>query len=483
MSPNSKDLLIAIPTYNERENVEMLIEAITKTGIDADLMFVDDNSPDGTGQLLDSLKPKYPRLQVAHRPGKQGIGSAHQYAIRTAYQLGYKKLMTMDCDFTHRPERLPEMLAAAKGNDVVVASRYMSKNSLPGWNIFRRILTHSGHFMTTWLLKMPYDATGALRLYNLETIPLYAWDTITSNGYSFFFESLHILFLNKFKIAEIPIELPSRTYGNSKMDKREVVRSVKLLFATYMTKVMNPERYNIVKPLPIESINPDLKDDQDWDGYWSGKAKIGSLLYDFIAAFYRKFIIRRILNHFAHKHFKKNGEVLHAGCGSGQVDVDISKFVKITGLDISTQALSFYNKCHQGNCKLLHGSIFSIPLEKSSVDGIYNLGVMEHFTEPEIKKILGEFHRVLKNDGTAVMFWPPEFGLSVMFFKVLTFIFENFLGRKNVKFHPDEITRVRSKQHVKQLVESENFSVVEYYFGIRDIFTYSVIAVKKRQTA
>lgn len=485
-SPNGapqKNLVIAVPTYNEKENVERLISEISKLHLDADILFVDDNSPDGTGAILDSLKPKYPSLHVAHRIGKLGIGSAHVFAIEWAYDRGYKKLLTMDCDFTHPPEKLPDLIAASPGQDIVVGSRYMDKNSLSDWNIFRKTLTHLGHFMTKVLLKMPYDATNALRLYDLQKIPRYAWDTVTSRGYAFFFESLYILHLNKFKISEVSIKLPSRTYGHSKMDHREIFRSIKLLFSTFLTTMMNRERYAIVEPLPKSSFNSALTDDQGWDGYWSGQTKMGSLLYDFVAAFYRKFIIRRTLNHFIMKNFAKKADVLHAGCGSGQVDHDIRDYVNITALDISPQALSFYRKTNQDHCKLLHGSIFAIPLAGNSIDGIYNLGVMEHFTETEIASILAEFHRVLKKNGRAVMFWPPEFGLSVVFFKVLTFVFKEILGRKDIKFHPDEITRVRSKAHVRRLVEAAHFSVVEYYFGIRDLFTYSVISIEKSKEA
>lgn len=472
-------LLIAVPTYNEKENAPRLIAEITQLNLDADLLFVDDNSPDGTGQILDKLKAQFPRLQVLHRAGKQGIGSAHMAAIKWAYANKYENLITMDCDFTHPPAKLPELLAAAPGYDIVVASRYINKNSLDGWDLHRKILTKAGHLMTLLLLKIPYDATGGLRFYRLDHIPIYAWDVVSSTGYGFFFESLYIFFLNSFKINQIPIVLPTRTYGESKMDNSEIGRSVKLLFTLFLTTLMNRERFNIIEPMPPESFDKTLQDEQGWDGYWSGKAKVGTLAYDFVAAFYRKFIIRNILNHFIRKHFKENANVLHAGCGSGQVDVDITSYVNITALDISPKALAFYRKTNKDNCTLVHGSIMDIPLKENSLDGIYNLGVMEHFTEEEIAKILSEFHRVLKSGGKAVLLWPPEFGLSVLFFKALTIFFEKVLGRKNVKFHPDEITRLKSKKQGYSIAEAANFAVADYYFGVRDLFTYSVLTIQK----
>jgi dolichol-phosphate mannosyltransferase len=239
-------LLIAVPTYNEKENAPKLIIELHALGLDSDLLFVDDNSPDGTGPILDQLKNSYPRLHVMHRPGKQGIGSAHLAAIKWAYDNGYNSLITMDCDFTHPPESLPVLLAAAPGYDIVVASRYLQQNSLVGWNLYRKTLTHCGHFLTRLLLKMPYDATGGLRFYRLSVIPSYAWKTVSSTGYSFFFESLYVFFLNGFKVNQIPISLHARTYGHSKMDSSEISRSVKLLFKLFIETLLNRRRFDIV---------------------------------------------------------------------------------------------------------------------------------------------------------------------------------------------------------------------------------------------
>jgi ubiquinone/menaquinone biosynthesis C-methylase UbiE len=169
---------------------------------------------------------------------------------------------------------------------------------------------------------------------------------------------------------------------------------------------------------------------------------------------------------------------LHAGCGSGQVDTDIAGYVSITGLDISVQALKLFKKTNPG-CSVLHGSIFDIPLPAASVDGIYNLGVMEHFTEPEIGAILREFFRVLKPRGRILIFWPPEFGASVIFLKGVKWSLENVLGKQGVKIHPDEITRIQSKASALAMFEAAGFSVSGYYFGPRDLFTYSVIVAEK----
>jgi dolichol-phosphate mannosyltransferase len=478
---DGRKTLIFVPTYNEAENAPALFAELEKLGVDADILFMDDSSTDGTGQLLDQLAIDHARLTVVHRPGKQGVGSAHLAGIRWAYDHGYDQLVTMDCDFTHPPSKIPEVLieSASDAFDVIVGSRYLRRNSLPDWNLYRKVLTRTGHVLTEKLLGMPYDATGGFRCYRLDRLPREAFDLVTSNGYSFFFESLHILHRNGFRIGQIPITLPNRTYGHSKMAFAEVRNSLNLLVTTKFKVMFNPEKFEIAaRPAP-GSIDPTKHDDQGWDAYWeTQKTKAGGLVYDAIASIYRKWIIRPSLNAFVEKYFPPGGEVLHAGCGSGQVDLDIRNHVKITGLDISVKALDFYKKTNKDHCQVLHGSIFEIPLPAESMDGVYNLGVMEHFTEGEIRAILAEFHRVLRGGGRAILFWPPEFGLSVMFFKGLKAAFAA-AGQPDKKFHPDEITRVRSRKHVTELLESAGFTVLQYYFGPKDVFTYSVIVAEK----
>ena len=477
--------LVFVPTYNEKENVERICLRIMEVDGSLDLLFVDDNSSDGTGEVLDDLASRFSRVKVVHRAGKLGIGSAHQVGIRWAYERGYKRLITMDCDFTHDPLHIPELLAKAdEGCDVVVGSRYLQRDSLAGWNIFRKALTHAGHLATRVLLGMSYDATNAYRCYRLDRVPAHLFSLVSSPGYSFFFESLFTLHRNGFKICQIPITLPKRTYGHSKMDFGEVQRSLRLLGITYFKSLVNPEKFEVGEALEIDESNLRHRDDQGWEEYWENhKTAAGGLLYDAIASFYRKFIIRRSLNHFVSKHFVPGSQILHAGCGSGQVDADIRHVVSITGLDISVNALRLYKRINGRFCKVLHGSIFEIPLPDASVDGIYNLGVMEHFTEDQIRAILKDFKRVLKSDGRVLVFWPPEFGLSVLFFKALTVFFKKVLRRKHVQFHPDEITRVRSRKHVTDLFEEAGYRVRQYYFGPLDAFTYVVLAAEPATAA
>jgi dolichol-phosphate mannosyltransferase len=471
----ANELLIFIPTYNERENVGPILEQILGLGLPADILFVDDNSPDGTGHLLDQLAAKHPNVFVQHRSGKLGIGSAHSAGINWAYDQGYRLLLTMDCDFTHSPEYIRDFLAKADTADIVVGSRYMQEKSLGTWNAYRRLLTRLGHFATGIFLRMPFDATGAFRLYRLDRISRFFLDAVHSRGYSFFFESLYVLHLNGYRVAETPTHLPARVYGHSKMKWSDAIHSLSHLVHTYFTTLLNRERFEIAEPYHPELSKAALIDPQDWNSYWSGKENKPTLLvYDLIAAFYRKFIIKPSLNRFIFGNFAADSRLLHAGCGSGQVDRDIGEKIGISALDISPAALSIYKKANKNYRELILGSIFDMPVEDGSFDGIYNLGVMEHFSEDEIARILGEFTRVLKPGGKIVLFWPPEFGLSVTVLKLAHFILNQVL-KKNISLHPAEITRVKSRRQIEGYLMQAGFALNLYAFGLRDLFTYVVI--------
>lgn len=250
---SDKKILIMIPTYNEKDNVKKMCHEISMTGIVADVLFVDDNSPDGTGAILDELAKSVPRIRVIHRPGKLGIGSAHLDGIAWVYSQGYTHLVTMDCDFTHSPENIRDLLDCSDEYDVVVGSRHILEDSLNGWNLWRKFLTRTGHILTTVLLQMPYDATGAFRLYRLDCIPRDVFGLVSSKGYSFFFESLAILNLNKYKIKEIPIALPPRTYGHSKLRFSDMVQCLFFMLAMFWNIQFNKQKF-LVKSNKTKSL-------------------------------------------------------------------------------------------------------------------------------------------------------------------------------------------------------------------------------------
>lgn len=472
--------LIFIPTYNEAENVVSLHKEIRNLKLKADLLFLDDNSPDGTGEIIQKIMLQDKSVKLIKKPGKAGIGTAHLSGIDYAYNNGYKILITMDADFTHKPKDILKLIRQKKGNDVIIGSRYISKGSLKDWNLLRKTLTNIAHRLTRMLLGMPYDATGAFRLYNLEKIPKGLFSIVESRSYSFFFESLFVLFLNGFKIREVSIDLPARTYGSSKMRLSDAWKSLNLLLQTFFfSRIYRDSYIYIPNLLPRKKLN--AAGEKDWDMYWKAERKNRKLLYDTVASFYRKFIIKRSLNYHIRKSLKPGDIVLHAGCGGGQVDEDIVDFIKINALDISREALNRYKWLYGNKCTVTHGSIFKIPGKKESFDGIYNLGVMEHFTKKDIKKILDEFHRVIKKNGKIILFWPPSFGLSVIFLNSMHFLLNNILG-KNVRLHPEEITKVVSKKQIERILSVSGFKLTGFHFGPNDLFTYVVVVGEKAES-
>lgn len=473
----SSKTLIFIPTYNERENAREMFEQIGALGLDADVLFVDDNSPDGTGAVLDELARTQERLHVVHRSGKLGIGSAHREGILWAYDHGYTRLITMDCDFTHSPTDIRRLLERAADHDVVVGSRYLEKASLPGWNLFRKSLTRFGHLLTKRLLGIPYDATGAFRVYDLRTIPRELFLRVTSPGYAFLFESLFLIGRNGWSVAEVPIVLPARTYGHSKMSMREAARSAARVLGLYGAAKLNPGQFQVTGP--YAEIDPTLVNPQNWDGYWAKKREAPRLLYDLVATLYRNVIIKRRLNDVVRRNFPRGSALLHAGCGSGHVDSDIQYEMEITAVDISVAALEAYCRNNPGARAIRHASVFDLPFADGSFDGAYSLGLVEHFTEPEIRRMFAETRRVLRAGGKMIIFWPHRRASSVLVLRAVHWVLNDLL-HKDVQLYPPEISLLKSRSAVEPLLREAGFDLIDYYFGAKDLFVQAVLVAAKR---
>lgn len=240
-----KGLLIFIPTYNEINNVECILSDILELKINAPILFMDDNSPDGTGNLIDKLAKENSNLIVIHRSAKLGIGSAHRDGIHWAYENGFQYLLSMDCDATHPPQYIPNFLQKISDFDIVVGSRHLQRSSLADWSFKRKILTKLGHWLTFYCLNIPYDATGAFRLYHLNNIPRSFLDKVRSQGYSFFFETLFVLHHNQVKVGEVAIHLPSRVNDKSKMKYKDIYDSLFLLVVLLIEKTFVPKKFKI----------------------------------------------------------------------------------------------------------------------------------------------------------------------------------------------------------------------------------------------
>lgn len=224
------------------------------------------------------------------------------------------------------------------------------------------------------------------------------------------------------------------------------------------------------------------EEEKEWDDYWVRKNTNSQFVYRIIASFYRTYIIKKAVNHFLAQEFThQTDRLLHAGAGSGQVDEDVAKKYHITALDISAEALKLYKQNNGKSVTTMKANIFSIPSKDATYDGVYNLGVMEHFTKDEDISILKELQRVLKPNGKIILFWPPQFGPSVIFLNSAHFIL-NKIFKKNIRLHPEEISLVQSKAHVEEVLRGANLQLKHFYYGPKDLFTHCIIVAVKPQT-
>jgi dolichol-phosphate mannosyltransferase len=223
MNQSEHKVLVVIPTFNERNNVTELLRQLRHYLPLAELVVIDDNSPDGTADVVRRQMEFDLGISLVSRPHKLGVGSAHKDALKLSVERSAKILVTLDADHSHQPKDVTRLLAALADHDVVVGSRFMPEGGLKDWTLPRRILTRLGHLMTKLVLGIHYDATGALRVYRVEFVGSHLSNFELSDGYSWFYESLAVLSRGGARITEVPIILTARTYGSSKMRLRDIL--------------------------------------------------------------------------------------------------------------------------------------------------------------------------------------------------------------------------------------------------------------------
>lgn len=211
--------IVIIPTYNEHDNVGPIQEAVCSACADVDVLFVDDNSPDGTGALLDQLADRNPRVHVLHRTDKQGLGRAYIAGFQWALERDYQFLFEMDADFSHDPAELPRMLNAAQSADLVLGSRYIGGIRVINWPLERLMLSRAAGLYVQWITGLPFtDPTGGFKCFRRAVLEEIELDRIRSNGYTFQIEMTHTAWLAGFRVMDIPITFEERRSGDSKMD-------------------------------------------------------------------------------------------------------------------------------------------------------------------------------------------------------------------------------------------------------------------------
>ena len=233
----SQGVLIIIPTYNERDNAPAIAAAVHASVPDAHILFVDDNSPDGTGAVIDALVPRAPWIKVLHRAGKQGLGTAYIAGFKQGLADGYRVLVEMDADFSHDPKYLPEMLRRLDaGSDMVIGSRYTKGGGTQNWGLARRIISRGGGLYARTILGVDLqDLTAGFIGYQRHVLEALDLDAVGSQGYGFQIEMKYRALGRGFRVEEMPIVFVDRRVGQSKMSRKIVVEALLMVWRLRLT--------------------------------------------------------------------------------------------------------------------------------------------------------------------------------------------------------------------------------------------------------
>lgn len=224
----SERALVVIPTYNERANIQRIITAVLAQDERLDLLVVDDGSPDGTGEIVDSIAASNPKVHAIHRAGKLGLGTAYLAGFKWALEQNYDFVFEMDADFSHDPVHLPQFLAAIRDADLVLGSRYRKgKVTVVNWPMSRLMLSYGANLYARVVTGLPLDdCTGGFKCFRRSVLEAIDLDSVRSNGYAFQIEMSFRAWQNGFRIVEIPIVFVDRTEGESKMSKKIIREAV-----------------------------------------------------------------------------------------------------------------------------------------------------------------------------------------------------------------------------------------------------------------
>lgn len=224
--PHSNQTLIIVPTYNEGANIESLVSKLLQFEPSANLLIVDDNSPDGTGNTISKIASKDQRVHLLMRSGPRSFAKAYIDGFSWALQNGYSRIVQMDADLSHDPADVPRLLEKLSSSDVVIGSRYIKGGGVSGWQYYRKVLSRGGNIYARLWLGVPYrDLTGGFIAQKIEVLKSIPYKTIHSDGYSFLIELKFLMHRAGFKISEVPIHFENRRQGSSKLSSNIIVEA------------------------------------------------------------------------------------------------------------------------------------------------------------------------------------------------------------------------------------------------------------------
>lgn len=247
------DVRVIIPTYNEKENITELVKRILALSLKVQVIIVDDNSPDGTGQIADELARQDGRVKVIHRQGKLGLGTAYIAGFKLGLAEGADRLITMDADFSHDPSYIPALVALSNHYHITIGSRYIPQGGVVNWEWQRRFLSWGANtFARTALGLRANDCTAGFRCYHREVLQNIDLDRIFSNGYSFLVEMLYKCQRRGYTVGEVPIIFANRERGQSKISRNEIYKAMYTVTRLSLTRFI-PQGRRPVSTLPPEA--------------------------------------------------------------------------------------------------------------------------------------------------------------------------------------------------------------------------------------
>lgn len=238
MSYSKVRALVVMPTYNERENVPLIVPKVLSQGPGVEVLIVDDASPDGTGELADRMAETENRIHVMHRPGKLGLGTAYIAGFKWGLERRYDLVFEMDSDFSHNPDHIPEFLEMAREYDLVLGSRYLNGVTVVNWPMSRLLLSYFANKYARFITGLPFsDTTGGFKCYHRRVLEAIDLDAIRSEGYSFQIETTFRAWRKGFRIGETQIIFTDRTEGSSKMSGKIIREAVWRVWALRLNRL------------------------------------------------------------------------------------------------------------------------------------------------------------------------------------------------------------------------------------------------------
>jgi dolichol-phosphate mannosyltransferase len=273
--------LVVVPTYNERENLPPLAQRLLGLLVAVDLLVVDDNSPDGTGQLADELSRKHPAIHVLHRAEKSGLGRAYIAGFKWALEHGYEFVFELDGDFSHNPDDIPMFLEAAREADLVLGSRYLNGIRIINWPLSRLMLSKCAAKYVQTVTGMPFtDPTGGYKCFRRQALQAINLDAIHSNGYSFQVEMTHKLWRQGMKVVEVPIIFTDRFQGHSKMAGHIIREAFFMVWRLWFQNGLRrrptagPPSMEMKEAIPVTNPKPESGDPTRGDRATAQRAEI-----------------------------------------------------------------------------------------------------------------------------------------------------------------------------------------------------------------